>query len=277
MATSREGGGAASVEPRPASPHPARSLAWVLPLAVVAAVAAWLSGVSSGHLHGGARVALMVLGAIFTAVAAGGPMWLQARTARSRDDALTSAQAARAQMRVAIEDALDPMTAILVQLAATRGAERTRLRGEAIQVALTTAAQLTGSAGPEGLGGPRRVRACIFAVDPGPPRRLVPQSYAGRAGAPSITFDDTTRAGQALLKILDDGWQVVEDTDEERTTPWWDEPHSYRSYAVGPVPGPNGVPVALMTLDALAPHELAGLDVPLMRLIAHLLSLAYQS
>jgi len=276
MATTREGHSTAAVEPAPATARPGRERAWVLPVAVLAAVAAWLAGVLSGHLHGGGRVALMVLGALFTGVAAGAPMWLQSRTARSRDDAVVSAQAARAQMRVAIEDALDPMTALLLQLAATRGVERSRLRGEAIQVALTTAAQLSGFAGPDGLGGPRRVRACLFALDQGPPRRLVPQSYAGRAGAPSITFDDTTRAGQALLRILDSGWQVVEDTDDERSTPWWDEPHVYRSYAAGPVPGPDGVPVALMTLDALAPGELAGLDVPLIRLIAHLLSLAYQ-
>jgi ABC-type amino acid transport substrate-binding protein len=276
MATSREGDGATSAAPGPGAARPAPSWAWVLPVAVVAAVAAWLSGVASGRLHGGGRVLLMVAGALFTAVAAGVPMWLQSRTARSRDDAMTSAQAARAQMRVAIEDALDPMTAILLQLAAARGVDATRLRGEAIQVALTTAAQLSGSAGPEGMSGSRRVRVCLFVVDQGPPRRLVPQSYAGRAGAPSIAFDETTRAGQALLRVVDDGWRVVEDTDQEHGTPWWDEPQTYRSYAAGPVPGPDGAPVGLITLDALAPGELAGLDVPLMRLIAHLLSLAYQ-
>lgn len=276
MATSREADGAAHAGAGLAPPRLVRSWTWVLPVAVVAAVAAWVAGVASGRLHGGERAVLMVAGALFTAVAAGVPMWLQSRTARSRDHAMVSAQTARAQMRVAIEDALDPMTAILLQLAAARGVERTRLRGEAIQVALTTAAQLSAVSGPEGLSGPRRVRVCLFTVEQGPPRRLVPRSYAGRAGAPSVEFDESTRAGQALLRILDDGWQVVEDTDAERITPWWDEPHAYRSYAAGPVPGPDGVPVALMTLDALAPHELAGLDVPLIRLLAHLLSLAYQ-
>lgn len=249
---------------------------WLLPVAVLASVVAWLAGVASGRLDGAARATLMIAGAAFTAVAAGVPMWQQARTARSRSDAVTSARVARAQMRIAIEDALDPLTAILVQLAAARGVERTRLRGEAIQVALTTVAQVSAFAGPDELSGPRRVRVSLFAVRPGPPRQLVPQSYAGRAGAPSVTFDEGSRVGQALFRILDDGWHIVDDVDTERATPWWDEQRAYRSYAAGPVPGPDGVPVALLTLDALAPGELVGLDLPLVRLIAHLLSLAYQ-
>jgi ABC-type amino acid transport substrate-binding protein len=249
---------------------------WLLPLSVLASVTAWLSGVTSGRVSGDIRIYLMVAGAVFTGVAAGVPMWQQARAARSRADAITSARLARAQMRIAIEDALDPFTALLLQMTTARGADLTRLKGEAIQVALTTVTQLSIFAGPEELGGSRRVRACLFTVDPGPPRRLVPQSYAGRAGAPATVFDDSTRAGQALLRILDDGWQIVADTEAERNTPWWNEQHAYRSYAAGPVPGPDGTPVALLTLDALAPGELAGLDLPLMRLIAHLLSLTYQ-
>ena len=120
------------------------------------------------------------------------------------------------------------------------------------------------------------MRVCLFAVESGPPRRLVPRSYAGRAGAPTVAFDEGTRVGQALFRVLGDGWHIVEDTATERNVPWWDEQHSYRSYAFGPVPGPSGTPVALLTLDALAPGELAGLDIPLVRLIAHQLSLAYQ-
>jgi hypothetical protein len=249
---------------------------WLLPLVLVAAVAAWLAGVSAGRAAGETRVALIAAGAFFTAVATGVPLWQQARAAWSRADAVMSARVARAQMRIAIEDALDPFTALLVQLADARGADRTRLKGEAIQLALTSVAQLTVFTGPEELSGPRRVRVCLFVLEPGPPRRLVPQSYAGRAGSPSVAFDDTTRAGQAVLRILDDGWQIVEDTDAERTTPWWDEQHGYRTYAAGPVLGPDGVPLGLMTLDALAPGELDGLDLPLIRLITHLLSLAYQ-
>lgn len=249
---------------------------WLFPVAVLASTSAWLAGVSSGRLDGAPRVALMVAGALFTGVAAGVPLWQQVRTARSRADAVTTARVARAQMRIAIEDALDPLTAILIQLADARGGDRTRLRGEAVQVALATIAQLSAFAGPEELSGPKRVRVCLFIVEPGPPRLLVPRSYAGRAGAPTVTFSENTRAGQLLFRIVDGGWRIVDDTDLERTTPWWDDQHAYRCYAAGPVPGPDGAPVALLTLDALAPGELRGLDLPLVRLIAHLLALAYQ-
>jgi hypothetical protein len=247
---------------------------WLLPVALAASVAAWLAGVTSGDAEGAVRIALMTAGAVFTAVAAGLPLWQEARAARAEADALDAATAARAQMRVAIEDALDPFTSLLVQLAAARGIERGRLKGEAVQLALTSVAQLAPRTDPEGLAQPRRLRVCLFVVEPGPPRRLLPQSYAGRAGVPTVAFDDTTRAGQALLRVLETGWVVVDDVERERATPWWDDLRAYRTYAAGPVVGPDGTPFALLTVDALAPGELEGLDLPLIRLIAHLLSLA---
>lgn len=250
---------------------------WLFPLTVAASVSAWLVSVSSGQVHGAGRLLLIAAGAIFTATAAGVPLWQQARTARSRADAIASAQTARAQMRIAMEDALEPFTALLLQLAITRGTERTRLRGEAVQLALMSIAQLSVFAGPEELSGPRRVRVCLFLLDPGPPRQLVPSSFAGRSGAPTVSFDATTRAGQTMLRILDSGWVLVEDIDTRGVVPWWDEERTYKTYAAGPVPGPQETPMGLLTVDALAAGELAGLDLPLLRLIAHLLSLALQN
>jgi hypothetical protein len=249
---------------------------WLLPVTVVASVLAWLAAVSSSQVDGTPRVLLLGAGAVFTAVAAGVPLWQQGRTARSRADAIAGAQAARAEMRIAMEDALEPFTALLLQLATARGSERSRLRGEAIQVALTSIAQLSVFAGPEQASGPRRVRVTLFLLVPGPPRRLVPQSFAGRSSVPTVGFDETTRGGQAMLRIADDGWVIVQDTEGKRVVPWWDEEHGYRTYAAGPVPGPEGGPIGLLTLDAIDPGELNGLDLPLIRLIAHLLSLALQ-
>jgi ABC-type amino acid transport substrate-binding protein len=249
---------------------------WLLPVTVSASVTAWLVSVSSGEVHGAARVPLLAAGAVFTATAAGVPLWQQRRAAQDRADAIASAQSARAQMRIAMEDALEPLTALLLQLALTRGTERTRLRGEAIQLALTSIAQLSVFAGPEELSGPRRVRVCLFILNPGPPRQLVPSSFAGRSGAPTVSFDATTRAGQAMLRILDRGWVLVEDTDTPAVVPWWDEERKYKTYAAGPVPGTDAAPVGLLTVDSLVPGELTGLDLPLLRLIAHLLSLALQ-
>jgi ABC-type amino acid transport substrate-binding protein len=249
---------------------------WLLPITVSASVTAWLVSVSAGEVHGPARAPLLAAGALFTATAAGVPLWQQRRAAQAQADAIASAQTARAQMRIAMEDALEPFTALLLQLAITRGSERTRLRGEAIQLALTSIAQLSVFAGPEEPSRPRRVRVCLFLLDPGPPRQLVPSSFAGRSGAPTVTFDATTRAGQAMLRILDDGWVLVEDTDTRALVPWWDEEHTYKTYAAGPVPGTEATPAGVLTVDSLVPGELTGLDLPLLRLIAHLLSLALQ-
>jgi hypothetical protein len=249
---------------------------WLLPVTVSASVTAWLVSISSGEVHGPVRLPLLAAGAVFTATAAGVPLWQQRRAAQAQADAMASAQTARAQMRIALEDALEPFTALLLQLATTRGTERARLRGEAIQLALTSIAQLSVFAGPEETQRSRRVRVCLFLLHPGPPRQLVPSSFAGRSGAPSVSFDATTRAGQAMLRILDDGWVVVENTDARTVVPWWDEERTYMTYAAGPVPGTDDEPVGLLTVDSLVPGDLAGMDVPLLRLIAHLLSLALQ-
>ena len=249
---------------------------WLVPVTVVAAVSAWLVSLFTGEVHGALRVLLIAAGALFTGAAAGVPLWQQGRAVRARADAIASAQTARAQMRIALEDALEPFTALLVQVALARGNERTRLRGEAIQIALTSIAQLSVFASHQEFAGPRRVRACLFLLDPGPPRRLVPSSFAGRSGAPNVTFDSSTRAGQAMLRTVDDGWVLVEDTHRQTVVPWWDEERGYRTYAAGPLPGSEGSPLGLLTVDALAPGELIGLDLPLLRVIAHLLSLALQ-
>lgn len=248
---------------------------WLIPVVVIAAAAAWVVGVRAGLETGGLQRTLIIMGAGFTAVAVGLPLWEDARTAWTRADAVASAEAARASMRIAMEDALDPYVALLLQMAAAHGAERNRLRGEAVQLALTTLCQESVLVGPEEAER-LRIRACLFRLDPGPPRQLVPQSYAGRSGAPTTSFDDTTRAGQVLLRNVDGGWVIVDSTEEQRFTPWWDEERGYRTYVAGPVPGPDGRPVALLTLDALEPGDLADVDLPLVRLVAHLLSLAYQ-
>lgn len=247
---------------------------WLLPLAVVSSAAGWLTGVLSGQAAGAVRVTLMVGGAVCVTVATGVPLWQQAREARARADAVAVAQSARAAMRIAMEDALDPFVGLLLQLAAAKGADKARLRGEAIQLALTTIAQLGAAGSQVEPGEERRLRVCWFELDPGPPRTLEPRSYAGRAGAPTVTLDGSSRAGQFLLRIVDDGWQLVDDVSTLRSPVWWDDEHAYRTFAAGPLPGPDGTAVGLVTVDALEPGALTRLDVPLIRLLTHLLSLA---
>lgn len=253
-----------------------RQWRWLLPVAVAASTAAWLTGVMSGRATGGLRIALMIVGAVFTAAAAGVPLWQQARASRGRADALAAAQAARAAMRLAMQDALDPFAALLLQLVTARPRQKPLLRGEAIGLAVTTIAQVSEPGGVMDPGTPRRLRVCYFALEPGPSRTLVPRAYAGRSGAPTVSFDRTTRAGQFLLRIVDDGWLTIDDMRQLRVPVWWDEEHQCRTFAAGPVRGPGGEPAGLITVDALAPGDLATLDLPLVRLISHLLSLALQ-
>jgi len=249
---------------------------WLVPVVVSASTAAWLTGVTSGRTAGGLRIALMVCGALFTAAASGVPLWQQARTSRARADAIAAAQDARAAMRVALQDALDPFAALLLQLATARAKDKLLLRGEAIGLAVTTIAQVCEPGMAAAAGAPRRLRVCYFVLEPGPSRLLVPRAHAGRAGAPTVSFDRSTAAGQFLLRIADDGWTAIDDTEQLGVPVWWDEDHQYRAFAAGPVPGPGGEPAGLITVDALTPGGLATLDLPLVRLLTHLLSLALQ-
>lgn len=218
----------------------------------------------------------MICGGVFTATASGVPLWQQARTSRARADAIAAAQAARAAMRVALEDALDPFAALLLQLATARARHKPLLHGEAIALAITTIARASELGGGAASSSPRRLRVAYFALDPGPPRTLVPRAYAGRSGALIVSFDQSTRAGQFLLRIAGAGWTAIDDIDQLRVPVWWDEDHNYCAFVAGPVPGPGGEPLGLIMVDALDPADLAALDMPLVRLLTHLLSLALQ-
>jgi GAF domain-containing protein len=140
-----------------------------------------------------------------------------------------------------------------------------RLRGEAIQLAVTTVAALAGA---------QRIRVCFFLLDEGPPRRLHAERFAGRAGAPTVTFVEGTAAGAAALRLLSrGGWTYLADTAQEPPRFWWDTERSYRTVLAGPVATADQV-IGLLTLDALAPGELAQVDVTLVRLLADLLATA---
>jgi hypothetical protein len=245
-------------------------------VAVAASAAAWVSGVLSGKATGDLRILLMVSGAVFTATTAGLPLWQQARASRARADAIAAAHSARAAMRVALQDALDPFAALLLQIATARPRQKPLLRGEAIALALTTIAQMSEPGGVTDPGTPRRLRVSYFALEPGPPPKLAPLAFAGRSGGPTVCFDRTTRAGRFLLRIAYDGWTTVDDVEQLRVPVWCDDEHQYRTFAAGPVEGPGREPAGLLVVDALVPGELGTLDMPLVRLLTHLLSLALQ-
>jgi GAF domain-containing protein len=236
---------------------------WLVPVTVTAAAFAWVAGLLAGRAHGTDRIALIVFGAVLTAVAAGTPLWQQHRATEARADAVDAARAARAAMRIALEDALDPFVHLVGRLAEAKGSDKTRLRGEAIQLAVTTVAALAGA---------DRIRVCFFLLDEGPPRRLHAERFAGRAGAPTVTFVENTGAGDAALRLISrPSWTYLADTAKETPRFWWDTERAYRTFLAGPVATPERV-VGLLTLDALGPDELASVDLTLVRLLADLLA-----
>lgn len=238
---------------------------WLLPATVAAGTAAWVAGATSGHAHGNARLTLIAAGAVLTALAVGLPLWQQRRAGIARTDALLAAQGARTAMRIALEDALDPFVHLLTRLTHARAADKPQLRGEAIQLAVTTIAALSDA---------HRVRVCYFVYDEGPPRMLRPERFAGRAGAPMVRFVEGTTGGDAALRVLARRtWLVVNDTAASPPRFWWDVQPVYRTLLAGPVATAETV-YGLLTLDALRPGELTNVDLALVRLLADLLAAA---
>jgi len=107
-----------------------------------------------------------------------------------------------------------------------------------------------------------------------PPATLRPERFAGRSGAPTVTFIEGTVAGDAAPRILTRGvWTYVEDTAVTRPRFWWDAAPEYRTFLAGPVASAetsNG----LLTLERLHPGELAQVDLALVRLLSGLLAAA---
>ncbi len=238
---------------------------WLVPATVAVGAAAWVAGALSGRAHGDQRIALIVAGAVLTAGAMGLPLWQQRQAGEARVDAVIAARSARAAMRVALEDALDPFVHLIIRLTEARAADKPLLRGEAIQLAVTTIAALSDA---------ERVRVSYFVHDAGPPRSLRPERFAGRYGAPNVVFTEGTTAGDAALRTLDRGnWVFVDDTEATPPQFWWDPQPAYRTLLAGPVASEHTVH-GLLTLDALGPGELAQVDLPLVRLLADLLAAA---
>jgi hypothetical protein len=103
---------------------------WLLSAAVSAATAARLAGVhlgtglgrAAGAAHGGRGGVHRDRHRV--------PLWQQAHASQARADAVAAARAARAAMRVAMQDALDPFVALLLQLATARPRQKPLLWGK---------------------------------------------------------------------------------------------------------------------------------------------------
>src|SRR5689334_18021118 len=115
------------------------------------------------------------------------PGYEQIRKERQRKGAERAAIDAAVEMRVTINDALDPIVRQLGRIAtATNRQERSNLREATVPMILDSAAHLIRG---------ERVRACLFRIEEGKPVRLEPVQYAGRADEPVTVFEEGTPAG----------------------------------------------------------------------------------
>jgi GAF domain-containing protein len=210
------------------------------------------------------------LGAVAASVmAAAVPAYEQIRKEGLRARAAQAAVEAAVEMRVTMNDALDPIVRQLGRVSTTAGKHDREMLAEAvIPMVLDSAAHLTGS-------GSGRVRACLFRVAPGRPRTLVPDQYAGRVDDPLEPITESTAQGDLVFDMIrrnqhlfcydalvspPAGWQVA-------------APQTYRSFAAVPVAaGQNAF--GMLMVDVLEPEGITRADVPLIRLLGGLLAVA---
>jgi len=255
--------------PSPKSKARSRSWLWIvvaLVFVVASPVAAALTRSSSGK-----RLTTWVVVQIATTAAA----WLIPQIRQLIADRLkVSAEGrefdARVETIVTMNDALDPIIRLLGTLAhEPKKVEKDKLRAQAIQLVLATAAQLIG---------PERARASWFRLDSGPPMALIPDSSAGRAGSASTKFvEDTTAGSAAIAMVKRDGDLICNDIDTE-PPPDWDsaKKRDYRTFiSVSVIAGENAY--GMLTLDAINPGDLTTNDMRLLRLMAGALAVALSS
>ena len=251
------------VEQRTTEP---RAWPWVgvaLVFVVLSPVASILTRDSTGR----ASVGWVVVQALATAAAFLIPQVRQIRSEQRQAKAEEREFDTRVEVELAFNDALEPVVRLLGELAQQSGpAERDQLRAQAVPLVLTTTAQLTGQ---------DRVRACWFALDPGPPERLQPQESLGRAGPVTAVFARGTPGGDAAVDLVTaNGQLLVADLAADPPGPWQlDDTVAYRSLVVVAVTVGN-VAHGMITLDALEPDSFDDDDVALVRLMAGLLGTA---
>ena len=154
-----------------------------------------LSGAEAAN-DGRLKTWWVVLGIVMSVVGAAVPGYEQIRKERQRKEAERAAIDAAVEMRVTINDALDPIVRQLGRIAtATSRQERGNLREATIPMILDSAAHLIKG---------RRVRACWFRIEEGQPRRLEPAQYAGRADAPVTVFEEGTAEGDSVFAMIRD-------------------------------------------------------------------------
>ena len=247
-----------------------RAWPWV-GIAVVFVVLSPVASILTRDSTGRASVGWVAVQALATAAAFLIPQIRQIRSEQRQARAEAREFDTRVEVELAFNDALEPVVRLLGELAQeTDHVQRERRRAQMVPLVLTTTAQLTGQ---------DRVRACWFALEPGPPERLQPQDSLGRAGPVTTVFARGTPAGDAALDLVTASGQLVLG-DRPGAQPGdqpelWrlDDTAAYRSLVVVAVTVAN-VAHGMITLDALEPDSFDDDDVALVRLMAGLLGAA---
>ncbi len=207
----------------------------------------------------------ITLGVLMSVVGAAVPGYEQIRRDRQRKRAELAVMEAAVQMRVTINDALDPIVRQLGRIAtASNRQERGNLREQTIPMVLDSAAHLIRA---------ERVRACWFRIVDGEPRRLEHAGYAGRADEPETVFEEGTPAGDSVFEMIrtnEDAHALDVHVDPP---PGWfgSEDHGYLSFCAVPVVA-GQVPYGMLTVDAMNAGGITEADVPFVRLLAGLLA-----
>lgn len=243
-----------------------RAWPWV-GVAVVFVVVSPVASILTRDSTGRASVGWIVVQALATAAAFLIPQIRQIRSEQRQAKAEAREFDTRVEVELAFNDALEPVVRLLGELAQEPDRDRReRRRAQAVPLVLTTAAQLTGE---------DRVRACWFALEPGPPEQLVPQESLGRAGPVTTVFARGTPDGDAALDLVTASSRLlVHDLTVEQPGRWGlDDTAASRSLVVVAVTVGN-VAHGMITLDALEPDSFDDDDVALVRLMAGLLGTA---
>jgi hypothetical protein len=246
-------------------PHGARVyLTTCISLASVA-LATWAGtqvGVGTAH-----RPWWAVLSVAASVVAAAVPGYEQIRKERLRRAAEQAAISAAVEMRVTMNDALDPIVRQLGRIATTDNRhDRAALQSATIPMILDSAAHLIDA---------ERVRANWFRLVEGKPRRLTPEQYAGRADQPVTPFVEGTFEGDEAFTMIRHNQHLLY-TDLSRDAPaGWQRPvrRDYWSFLAVPVAA-GQTAYGMLTVDAIDVGGVTEAEVPLVRLLAGLLATA---
>lgn len=237
---------------------------WIAPILTgVFVVTTSISGALGSEAEGRAKVGWVTIQAVSALLAFAIPTVVQARERRRYRAAEQARVDARAEMRLAFNDALDPIVRHLGRLAAANRRDRETLRAQAVPFILNAATEVIG---------PERARACWFVLDDSRPRMLRPVECVGRAGLARTAFvQGTLRGDDTLAMIENDEVRFSANVDEDPPQGWDPNvPHDYKTFICVPVIS-GDVAYGMITLDAPDAGDLTRDDAGLLRLLAGLL------